>query len=682
MKFDDRKKTAQSNKLEFLNSKEDENVRLTNKLKNLGFISIKCISATSKGNSFIAYLHNQKVFIKQGYNNELVDHLNRSAADRLENEFKYLKKANQLIDSAKAISFIKDKTESFLIEDFLEGYPLTDYFRKGKYYHQSKSERDDFIFKLVDKLFLDIKTLHKNGIIFRDISPSNVVVTNNGVVLIDYELANEISNLNPYIGATPGFFSVKEKGNERLSTARDTYGLGALIFYMTTSVKPIFTEEMTNPDVVMSKLKHIAYSINSNNAFLLKLSLLGISMMKTADISVLKYYERFQKIEYWKNNQIQEFDKIDIYDNLKNYLDFRTKQIIVKDNKLINKITSFQHTQVLSLNNGVLTNLLLLKNLAKKYPKYTYNNMTKILVEVNEFYSKIENFDVHNLMCGDVSLIYIIDWYNSFFSKNSFLELKKVLLNQLLNAELNTMYTGFMYGLSGIGYTLSKSYLISEDKTELEIINRIKTILIGRIEISENKIVNIDSGRKGQVLKYRILNLGFGLAGVGIFLCQYLAISNDINTKKILKLMYIYLVKHKIVENDFVYWKQSDFDSNFYPLLFSGTAGIGIFLEEYLKVMKNNSNLQLKGLINAISKTLLNTNCIFTANMLQGAAGIMLFAKLNKQNSALNKRMFNIIMSLSSKEKGYVCWTDPARYNMIDNTFLTGTAGIYYVLTE
>ncbi|NHL93309.1 hypothetical protein ERJ63_08040, partial [Lactobacillus helveticus] len=100
----------------------------------------------------MAYLHNQKVFIKQGYNNELVDHLNRSAADRLENEFKYLKKANQLIDSAKAISFIKDKTESFLIEDFLEGYPLTDYFRKGKYYHQSKSERDDFIFKLVDKL--------------------------------------------------------------------------------------------------------------------------------------------------------------------------------------------------------------------------------------------------------------------------------------------------------------------------------------------------------------------------------------------------------------------------------------------------------------------------------------------------------------------------------------------------
>ncbi|WP_165709143.1 serine/threonine protein kinase [Lactobacillus helveticus] len=322
----------------------------------------------------------------------------------------------------------------------MEGYPLTDYFRKGKYYHQSKSERDDFIFKLVDKLFLDIKTLHKNGIIFRDISPSNVVVTNNGVVLIDYELANEISNLNPYIGATPGFFSVKEKGNERLSTARDTYGLGALIFYMTTSVKPIFTEEITNPDVVMSKLKHIAYSINSNNAFLLKLSLLGISMMKTADISVLKYYERFQKIEYWKNNQIQEFDKIDIYNNLKNYLDFRTKQIIVKDNKLINKITSFQHTQVLSLNNGVLTNLLLLKNLAKKYPKYTYNNMTKILVEVNEFYSKIENFDVHNLMCGDVSLIYIIDWYNSFFSKNSFLELKKVLLNQLLELLRNICY--------------------------------------------------------------------------------------------------------------------------------------------------------------------------------------------------------------------------------------------------
>ena len=403
--------------------------------------------------------------------------------------------------------------------------------------------------------------------------------------------------------------------------------------------------------------------------------------MEESDASFSAYYTQFKKMEYWGNYKVQELNEVDIFDNLKNYLNFRNKQIAIKDTKSVNKIPSFQRTQLISLDNGIMTNLLLLKNMAKKDLKYSYENMTEILGEVNESYSKIENYDVHNLICGDVTLIYIVDWYNDFFSKNKFLELKKGLLNRLLNVDLNTMYTGFMYGLSGIGYTLSKSYLISKDKTELELINRIKTILIQRIEIRENKIVNIDSGRKGQVLKYRILNLGFGLSGVGIFLCRYLAINNDIKTKEILKLMYTYLEEHKIVENNYVYWKQSDFDSNFYPLVFSGTAGIGIFLEEYRQVMRGNSDLQLKGLINQISKTLFDTNCVFTANMLQGAAGMMLFAKLNKRNSTLSKKMFNIIMSLSSKEKDYMCWTDPARYNRIDNTFLTGTAGIYYVLT-
>ena len=93
IKFDDRKSLSQSNRLEFLSDKEDENVRLITKLKSLGFTKPKRIVATSKGNSFVAYLNNKKLFIKQSYSNELVDHLNRSAADRLKNEYIYLKKS-------------------------------------------------------------------------------------------------------------------------------------------------------------------------------------------------------------------------------------------------------------------------------------------------------------------------------------------------------------------------------------------------------------------------------------------------------------------------------------------------------------------------------------------------------------------------------------------------------------
>ena len=36
---------------------------------------------------------------------------------------------------------------------------------------------------------------------------------------------------------------------------------------------------------------------------------------------------------------------------------------------------------------------------------------------------------------------------------------------------------------------------------------------------------------------------------------------------------------------------------------------------------------------------------------------------------------------MSSKKGAYRYWTDPSRYNRSDDSFLTGTPGIYYVLT-
>ena len=78
---------------------------------------------------------------------------------------------------------------------------------------------------------------------------------------------------------------------------------------------------------------------------------------------------------------------------------------------------------------------------------------------------------------------------------------------------------------------------------------------------------------------------------------------------------------------------------------------------------------------------MLNLNIVFTANLLQGAAGILFFSKYYEKGKELESKYRKIIYAMSSKKGAYRYWTDPSRYNRRDDSFLTGTPGIYYVLT-
>ena len=136
----------------------------------------------------------------------------------------------------------------------------------------------------------------------------------------------------------------------------------------------------------------------------------------------------------------------------------------------------------------------------------------------------------------------------------------------------------------------------------------------------------------------------------------------------------------KNYKNGYIYWQMSNFDNHHYPLLFSGTAGIGVFLISYKRLTKKNIN-NIDNILGLINHTLLNLNIVFTANLLQGAAGILFFSKYYEKGKELESKYRKIIYAMSSKKGAYRYWTDPSRYNRRDDSFLTGTPGIYYVLT-
>lgn len=677
---DNRTNLVKNKKLPFLNPPSDEKTRIINRLTNLNFEEINQVSETSKGHSFTAKYKNKRVFIKQAYSNELVDNFMRSAADRLENEYYFLKKANNIINSTKALNFIKYDNESFLIEEFFAGYPLTDYFSKGKYYNYDSNQSYNFLINLFKNIISDLAKLHNNGIIFRDISPSNILIGKDKIIFVDYELANNISNLSPYSGATPGFFDINEKGNKRLSIERDIYGLGALIFYMTTSIKPIFQEDLINKEKKMAKLKRVAFSINKNNINQLNLSMLGIEMMENPSSSLDFFKNKFYSLNSAKTFVTNDIFKLNVKYLMK-YIDHQNTLYIFDKNKCINNIDSLSKTQFISLNDGIISNLLLLKNISTKKSQYAKDKCTSILNNIEKYYTSISNYDIHSLITGDVGLLYIIDWYNSFYKANNYKNLRQKIITQISSIDFNTLYTGFLYGLSGMGYTLCKIYNYSKDKKILKIIQELIDIGSKRIISTNNQIKNIDAGRINHAIGHNIINLGYGLAGLGIFFCEYLTICNNQKIRQITKNIFLYFKHTQIKKGNFTFWNQSDFDSNHYPLLFSGTAGIGLFLIKYRQLSKNDIPT-IDKMLSSINFTLLNTNCIFTANILQGSAGVLLFAKYYGDKT-LKDRYINITTALSTStmDISYIFWTDPTRYNRIDYSFLTGTSGIYYALT-
>ena len=666
----------------FLKPPLNEKERITLKLEKLGFEKIKHINTTSKGNTFVAFYKNKKVFIKQAYANELIDKLGRSAADRLKNEYYYLKKIHNIINSVKPILLKEYTNESILVEEFVYGFSLSEYFRTGKYYDADRNQRNIFIVKIIDYLLSDIKKLHNNGIIFRDVSPSNIIVNNDIPILIDYELANQFSNLKAYGGATPGFFSIREKGIRRWSTQRDVYGLGALIFYLTTTVKPIYQEDLISSKKQREKLEKIAIAINEKNSRILQLSFLGIEMMYHCEKELSYFIKKFYLIKNFTLNMPLNEPIISntINLNLKAYLKERAKKIVITNNKVTNRIDVLRKTQIISLDGGLVADLMLLKNQAYSNKKYSYNKMTKLLNTINYAYDYIPHYNVHNLITGDVGLLYCIDWYNKFYSNIKYSDLREKIIISLENTDFEKYYTSFLYGNCGIGYMLCKAYHLSKDKRLLKIINTLINTVYKRIEVRDGKIIDINAGNANYKLNNKILDLGYGSVGVGIFFCEYLKIMDNKKILKITDMIYEQINMKKNYKNGYIYWQMSNFDNHHYPLLFSGTAGIGVFLISYKRLTKKHIN-NIDNILGLINHTLLNLNIVFTANLLQGAAGILFFSKYYEKGKELESKYRKIIYAMSSKKGAYRYWTDPSRYNRRDDSFLTGTPGIYYVLT-
>ncbi len=126
----------------------------------------------------------------------------------------------------------EDEDGSYIVEQYLEGVTLKEYVAERNHLN------DDIIIHFALQLCDLIKYLHsvKRPVLYLDLKPDNIIVTNKTIKLIDFGSAmfrDEADNKAEFYG-TVGYAAPELYNNNGLDERCDVYGIGMLLYFMAT----------------------------------------------------------------------------------------------------------------------------------------------------------------------------------------------------------------------------------------------------------------------------------------------------------------------------------------------------------------------------------------------------------------------------------------------------------------
>lgn len=137
-----------------------------------------------------------------------------------------------------------EQGRSYLVMDFIEGKTLLQLLKDSQGQPLSSLQAVDYALQLCNVLIY----LHSQQppIIFRDLKPTNVIVTEDGhVFLIDFGIARFFKEGQgqdtEYLGS-PGYAPPEQHGSSQTNPRSDLYGLGATLHFCLTGRDPYYAE--------------------------------------------------------------------------------------------------------------------------------------------------------------------------------------------------------------------------------------------------------------------------------------------------------------------------------------------------------------------------------------------------------------------------------------------------------
>ena len=131
----------------------------------------------------------------------------------------------------------------FLVMDFMPGGDLGFYLERD---HKFSERRAKFY---ACEIILAIAELHRHNIIFRDLKPDNVLLSEDGHVrLSDFGLSKEnvhFSNIEKSFCGTFAYLAPEMLNKTGHGKAMDWYLVGALVFEMVTGIPPFYSDDQS-----------------------------------------------------------------------------------------------------------------------------------------------------------------------------------------------------------------------------------------------------------------------------------------------------------------------------------------------------------------------------------------------------------------------------------------------------
>jgi len=224
------------------------------------------LKADARGDVFKAIylkgLFNKRTcIIKQGRKNMASDFEGRTIRDRLIWQVETHGILDSKIPLPKVIDFFEEDGDTYIAIEFIKGISLHQVRQiinsENRVWPDMSRQKKLIILRHLIALVDIVNTIHAQGYVYRDITPVNVLVSDEDkLVLIDTELAYSLTMRRPdppFGIGTPGFISPEQLKTATPTVKEDIYGLSATILHLLIGLDPIFLD-CINPDRIFDSL--------------------------------------------------------------------------------------------------------------------------------------------------------------------------------------------------------------------------------------------------------------------------------------------------------------------------------------------------------------------------------------------------------------------------------------------
>lgn len=577
----------------------------------------------------------QKIILKEGRPGAGLDSRNMDGFKRIEIEYNALKTLKEIPEVVNVYNTFKAWEHNYLVEDEVIGAPINTWVAQHYPFvlnHDNLQEYKEKALIVSKNLLNAIKKIHKAGIGMGDLSPANVLVSeDNKITLIDFEAAGDVNEKYKQSLQTPGFASRKAVTRKEA----DLFAVYRILLFVFMPISPVQDINRENEvkmlnwitqrygkdvaNVILDAQKHVTFN---SKPFTNQLPITVNTLEPTEQI-------------------LQKLIK-GITENL------RKKGPIL----LPGDIRQFE---LLGGKNNILTGgygtLMALNRL-----KVPLNEMTTSWIKRSLTPRKLATLD-DGLFTGKAGISCIL--YDLGYEEKALTLINEISISELLN----TTDISLVSGLAGIGLAFLSLYQMTKNS---EFLNNSKLIAERLEKLFKDNItvISVDPD---------FIPIGFldGWAGAAFFLGKLFSVTYDKTSIQLAEKMFEKDYEKCAKDKSGILHVDDGF--RLLPYLAGGSVGIAIVAKELNKITNNPKYLKM---INEI-KGITHTQCCYNPGLFRGYSSFIIMDTL--LNKSISELKLATLYTFLVTEKDYLMCPGDYGYKFSGDIF-SGATGVALAL--